>query len=179
MASNRSRGSVRNGPPEAVSQMVFTSACAPTRKHWWTALCSLSIAGWARCAGGRRGEDLTGGHHALLVGQATGLPARMAACVASRPATPTMAETTKSASGKVEQATVPSVPYTTRMPVTPAWRKREERLEANASVAARQQGRQRTAWAKASSTLRQRPGQQPEALRKLLDDGEVLFRLSR
>jgi hypothetical protein len=31
-----------------------------------------------------------------------------------------MAETTKSASGRVEQATVPSVPWTTSMPVTPA-----------------------------------------------------------
>src|SRR5579875_3660167 len=41
--------------------------------------------------------------HSLLA-RPTGLPARMAACVASRPATPTMAETTKSASAWVAQA---------------------------------------------------------------------------
>ena len=46
------------------------------------------------------GENLAGGNHALLVGQAHGLACQMAAWVASRPATPTMAETTKSALGQ-------------------------------------------------------------------------------
>ena len=111
MASNWSSGSCRNGPPEAVSQMVFTSACAPTRRHWCTALCSLSMGRMgtlrSRAAAVRISPAAT--MHSLLA-RPTGLPARMAACVASRPATPTMAETTKSASGSVEQATVPAVP---------------------------------------------------------------------
>ena len=71
MEANCSSGSWRNGPPEAVSQMVLTSACAPTRMHWWTALCSLSMGrmGTLRSRAAR-GEDFAGGHHALLVGQA-------------------------------------------------------------------------------------------------------------
>ena len=43
MPAKSAKGVFRNGPPEAVSQMVFTSVCAPTRMHWCTALCSLSI----------------------------------------------------------------------------------------------------------------------------------------
>ena len=43
MPANWSSGGWRNGPPEAVSQMVLTSLCAPTRRHWCTALCSLSM----------------------------------------------------------------------------------------------------------------------------------------
>ena len=101
--------------------MVFTSACAPTRMHWCTALCSLSMGRIgtlrSRAAAVRISPAAT--MHSLLA-RPTGLPARIAACVASSPATPTMAETTKSASGCVEQATVPSVPWTTSIPVTPA-----------------------------------------------------------
>ncbi len=37
------RGVFRNGPPDAVSQMRSTSSIRPPRRHWWTALCSLSI----------------------------------------------------------------------------------------------------------------------------------------
>ena len=57
--------------------------------------------------------------HSLLA-RPTGFPARIAAWVASSPATPTMADTTKSASGSVEQAIVPSVPCTVSIPLTPA-----------------------------------------------------------
>ena len=104
--------------------MVFTSACAPTRRHWCTALCSLSMGRIgtlrSRAAAVRISPAAT--MHSLLA-RPTGFPARMAACVASSPATPTMAETTKSAFGSVEQATVPSVPWTTSTPVMPACRK--------------------------------------------------------
>jgi len=30
-------------PPEAVSQTRATSSIRPPRRHWWTALCSLSM----------------------------------------------------------------------------------------------------------------------------------------
>src|ERR1019366_4064431 len=47
MEANSDLGVFRNGPPEAVSQMRSTSLACPSirppRRHWWTALCSLSI----------------------------------------------------------------------------------------------------------------------------------------
>ena len=43
MELNSERGVFRNGPPEAVSQMRSTSSMRPPRRHWWTALCSLSM----------------------------------------------------------------------------------------------------------------------------------------
>jgi len=36
-------GVFRNGPPDAVSHTRSTSLMRPPRRHWWTALCSLSI----------------------------------------------------------------------------------------------------------------------------------------
>src|SRR5436190_1523183 len=35
-------GVFRKGPPDAVSTRRVTSLCAPARRHWCTALCSLS-----------------------------------------------------------------------------------------------------------------------------------------
>ncbi len=64
----------RNGPPDAVSQIVFTSLWAPTRRHWWTALCSLSMGrmGTLRSRAAAS-EDFASGDHAFLVGESDGL----------------------------------------------------------------------------------------------------------
>ncbi len=71
MPAKSASGVFRNGPPEAVSQIVFTSACAPTRMHWCTALCSLSMGriGTLRSRAAAV-KNLAGRNHALLVGQA-------------------------------------------------------------------------------------------------------------
>ena len=83
------RGVVRDGPPEAVSQIVLISACAPTRMHWCTALCSLSMGriGTLRSRAAAVRISLAVTMHSLLASP-MGLPARIAACVASSPATP-------------------------------------------------------------------------------------------
>ena len=60
--ANSDFGVCRNGPPEAVSQMRSTSCMRPPRRHWCTALCSLSMG-------------------------SSGLPWRRASAVISSPAT--------------------------------------------------------------------------------------------
>ena len=85
-----------------------------------------------------------------------------------------MAETTKSASGSVEQATVPAVPWTTSMPVTPAWRRRA------VNCGGKLFGGQRNHPRPPADSLREglveiaACGQRGHliAVRKLLDDGE-------
>ena len=165
----------RNGPPEAVSQMVLTSSCAPTRRHWWTALCSLSMGriGTLRSRAAR-GKNFARGDHALLVGQAHGFSGQDAACVASSPATPTIAETTKSASGSVEQATVPAVPWTTSMPVTPACAEPRSQLRPRALRWPSKPARTPADGLREGFVDVAAGGQRGDgvALRKLLNDGE-------
>ena len=74
MLAKASRGVCRNGPPEAVSQTRCTSSRRPPRMHWWMALCSLSM-GSRRLALAARfgGDEVAGGDHAFLVGEADGL----------------------------------------------------------------------------------------------------------
>jgi len=61
-----------------------------------------------------------------------------------------MAETTKSAAGRVATRTVPAVPWTTSVPVMPFSLRRSESWSARGSVAMEMSsGRQRWHWAKA------------------------------
>jgi len=111
--------SLAEGPPDAVSQICFTSAAVPTLMHWWMALL-FRVNGQQRdvAFAGVAGKDLARRYHALFVGQPTGFSGReLRRGSLSRPATPTMAETTKSTSAWVAQATLPAVPQSTSTPV--------------------------------------------------------------
>ena len=94
---NRSAAVCRKGPPEAVSQMRRTSCCVP-RTHALVNGVVLGVDGQQRhvLRAAAAGQDLSRSHHASLFARPTGFPASTAAYVASRPATPTIAETTKS-----------------------------------------------------------------------------------
>ena len=101
---NSDIGKVRNGPPEAVSQIRRTPALSralsrsrvkSAGRHWKMALCSLSIgsssAWWARTSSMNKLPVITS---ASLFASSTRLPALAAASVGLSPAAPTMAATT-------------------------------------------------------------------------------------
>ena len=104
----------------------------------------------------RGGKNLARGHHALLVGQAHRLAREDGRMRGLKPRHAHNRRDDKVRFlSRVEQAIVPSVPCTTSMPVTPASRSRAANCPASSSVASEiTRGRQRTACAKASSTLR-------------------------
>src|SRR6266849_5670208 len=105
-------GVVRNGPLEAVSTGRRTSPCSPPRKHWWTALCSLSTGSSSRPA--LFAAAITNSPAATstsLFESATVLPSFTASYVASKPTTPTAAEMTISAFECVPTASIPSRPW--------------------------------------------------------------------
>ena len=70
MAANSSSGKCRNGPPEAVSQMVLTSAVGSDAEALMDGVV-LAVDRQDRhvALAGGAGEDFAGGHHAFLVGQ--------------------------------------------------------------------------------------------------------------
>ena len=74
MEANCSSGVWRNGPPEAVSQMIFTS-WVPAHAHALVHGVVLAVDGQDGhiALAGRGGEDFARCHHAFLVGQAHGL----------------------------------------------------------------------------------------------------------
>ena len=109
--SRRSRGHVRNGPPDAVSTRRRTSCPGRPAMHCRMAECSLSTgtsspppSRAAACASSPATTSVS------LFASATRLPARSAARVASSPAAPTTALSTMSASGRVAASTRQSVP---------------------------------------------------------------------
>ena len=70
MLANFSGGHSRNGPPEAVSKIRWTSPRLWPTRHWKTALCSESTGSSATPARpGGRGHQAAGHHQRLLVGQ--------------------------------------------------------------------------------------------------------------
>jgi hypothetical protein len=112
----------RNGPPEAVSSMRRTPlgaspVRAPAGRHWNMALCSLSIgsrvAPLARTASINSGPDITSDS---LLASNRRLPARAAASVERKPAAPTIAAMTHSASGKVAISVSAPTPAMMRVP---------------------------------------------------------------
>ncbi len=102
---------VRKGPPDAVSRMRRISDRLWPSRHWKTALCSESTGRSAtprsRAAAVIRLPAITS---VSLLASATLLPLWMAAMVGSRPAPPTMAERTTSASTSRASVTRPAGP---------------------------------------------------------------------
>ena len=98
MAANAFWGSVRNGPPEAVRTIRRTEPVSPLSRHWKMAECSLSTGRIrvprARASAVTKAPAIT---RVSLLASASVFPARSAAMVGTRPAPPTMAETTMSA----------------------------------------------------------------------------------
>ena len=111
IVANCSLGSSRNGPPDAVSRMRWTSRRLWPHRHWKTALCSESTGSsgtpWCRAAVVISRPAITS---VSLLASATARPARIAAIVGSKPAPPTSAETTTSAGTSRVSATRPSAP---------------------------------------------------------------------
>ena len=83
----------------------------PARKHWWMALCSLSTGSSSTPdAAAAAMTNSPAATRTSLFESATCLPMRTAAKVASRPTTPTAAETTVATSGCVATHSIPSLP---------------------------------------------------------------------
>ena len=98
--ARRARSQPRNGPPEAVSTIRRTPSGWHERRHWNTALCSLSIG--TICAPEARAAAITSSPASTsdsLLASSRRLPARAAARVEASPAAPTIAATTVSHSG--------------------------------------------------------------------------------
>src|SRR5439155_24758352 len=95
--ASRSFGVSRNGPPDAVSKIRWTSDRRWPTRHWKTALCSestgKSLTPFARAAAVINGPAITS---VSLLASATVRPAWMAAIVGRSPTPPTSAETTRS-----------------------------------------------------------------------------------
>src|SRR5256885_2136045 len=108
----RSRGHVRNGPPEAVRMRRASSAGARPATHCNTALCSESTGTISpppsRAARVTSSPAIT---RVSLFARATRLPASSAASVASSPAAPTTPFTTMRTSGCVAASTRHSGPW--------------------------------------------------------------------
>ena len=106
-----SAGSWRKGPPLAVSRMRRTSLCRWPSRHWKMALCSLSTG---RTSTPRRRAAAMTASPAMtrisLLATARCLPASMAARAGARPATPTIATRTMSASLARTRSTRPWAP---------------------------------------------------------------------
>src|SRR5579883_2492025 len=116
----------RNGPPEAVSRIRRTPfGVSPVRepagRHWNMALCSLSIgssvAPLERAACINSGPDMTSDS---LLASNRRLPARAAASVERKPAAPTIAAMTHSASGSVAISVSAPAPAMMRVPLAVA-----------------------------------------------------------
>ena len=124
-------------------------------------------------AGG--GEDeFAGGDHALLVGEADGLAGENGGVGGFEAGDADDGGDDEVGFGMGGDATVPAVPWTTSMPVTPAALRRAASWSASSSVASETtRGRQRRPCAKASSTLRPAASEMAlVAVGERLDDGE-------
>src|ERR1700733_5915732 len=97
--------------PDAGSTSRRASRCSPPRRHWCTALCSLSTGSSSRPA--FFAAAMTNSPAATstsLFERAMIFPSLTASYVASSPTTPTAAETTMSAAACVPTASIPSRP---------------------------------------------------------------------
>ena len=109
--SSAALGQVRNGPPLAVSKRRDTSSGRRPSKHWKIALCSLST-GNTRTPLRRAASMITAPAITKISLDATAmsLPASIAASAGRSPAVPTIAISTRSASGRVASAQRPASP---------------------------------------------------------------------
>ena len=117
MLSKRSLSKERKGPPEAVNQRARTVCAGLSSRHWKMAECSESTANtrtWCLAASFMTNSPAM--TRISLEATAMSLPARMAAKAGSKPAVPTMAIRTTSASGKVASRSNPDDPDTTSTP---------------------------------------------------------------
>ncbi len=114
-ACSSSRVRPRNGPPDAVSTSELTSAAAPERRHWASALCSESTGtiwpGAARSVTSRPPATSDS-----LLASASVRPARRAASVGARPMDPVMAFSTMSASTDSMSSIAANAPTATAAP---------------------------------------------------------------
>jgi len=108
---NSSLIQVRKGPPEAVRIILRTSPARPPWRHWKIALCSLSTG--RICTPFAAAFSMTSAPaitSVSLLANATSLPASTAVTVGTSPAAPTMAESTRSFSGRAAISLYPSGP---------------------------------------------------------------------
>ena len=104
-------GHSRNGPPDAVRMIRWTSLRLCPARHWKIALCSESTGRsgtlCSRAAAVIRAPAIT---RVSLLASAMGLPAWMAAIVGRSPAPPTSAESTMSEGTSAARVASPSGP---------------------------------------------------------------------
>src|SRR5262245_51369707 len=109
--ASSSFGIVRNGPPDAVSRMRWTSDRLCPSRHWKIALCSESTGSsgtlCSRAAAVMRLPAITS---VSLLANAIVFPVLIAAMVGKSPAPPTIAESTRSAGTSAASVTSPSGP---------------------------------------------------------------------
>src|SRR5690606_19367477 len=137
-SANEARLRPRNGPPEAVSTIRRTSWPRQARRHWNTALCSLSIG--TMVAPASRAAAITSSPASTsdsLLASSRRLPARAAARVEPRPAAPTIAATTVSQSSPAASASIACAPpcAVVARPASRSPARRTSRREASAIAA--------------------------------------------
>src|SRR3954447_23913823 len=155
-----SRRRPRNGPPEAVIVMRSSAPGGMARRRWCSAVCSESIgssrapvasASWVTSSPPTTSDS--------LLASARSMPSPSAAIVGPRPADPTRALRTRSASDSMTSRTSPSGPASTSPSV------HASAARAAASGSARAMRRTPSSRARATSGSHARPADRPTTSR--------------
>ena len=156
MAAKSARGVLRNGPPDAVSQISLDFTVV-AHAHALVNRVVLAVDGQDRdvAFAGRGSQDFPGRHHAFFVRQPDRLPGEDRGMRGFKSGYANDRGDHKIRFGMRGAGDGPFAAVDDFVSLIPAWLSRLHSLAASSSVASEMSfGRQRTAWANASSMLR-------------------------